>query len=302
MPSCFSRLRSGAAALVAAGLGVPACAFSVWSTEQQCESDGDCARRGGVFANTTCASGVCVASASTGNAGAGGGAVDPAWACLQDSEVGGSSGAGGGATVRVTFRGVRLDEAEPLVGASVRPCRKSDLECTLLGVAAQLTDASGKTTFELPSGFDGYFEGTRDDIYSILLFPGALTRDIELPSVGGVTPGEAELLASFVRGPEGGPKGAVILSAHDCLGAPAAGVTFGVETQPAPTPFFLIDGTPNTTARATDGGGRGGFLGLPEPAFLHFRAARAATGEVVAEESVFTRVGAVTYVLLSPAP
>jgi hypothetical protein len=313
------RRRPGAAALVAAALGTSACTLSIWSTEEQCENDGDCAQRGGAFVGTTCASGSCVAPVSGGNGGGGGGVpVDPAWACLQSGggRAGGAGNAGnagnpgnagtaGGGTVRVTFHGVRLDVAEPLVGASVRPCRKNDLECTLLGVAAQLTDGSGRTTFELPAGFDGYFEGTRADINPILLFPGPLGRDVELPAVGGVTEAEAELFASFVQSPGtagGGPDGAAILSANDCLGSPAAGVSFEVNVQGEVAPFFLINGVPNTTSRETDADGRGGFLGLPEPAFLLFRALRVATGERVGEVSAFTRVDAFTYVLLGPSP
>ncbi len=294
---------------MAAALGTSACALSVWSNERQCENDGDCARRGSAFAGAVCASGTCVAPAGLEGAAGSGPPVDPAWACLQGGaggrgEAGAGGGAAGGATVRVTFHGVRLDEAEPLVGASVRPCRKNDIECTLLGVAPQLTDAGGKTTFELPAGFDGYLEGTRADINPILLFPGPLVRDLELPAVGGVTPAEADLFAGFIRGPnEGveGQEGTAILSATDCLGAPAAGVAFTVDAA-ASAPFFLINGVPNTNASATDGGGRGGFLGLPEPAFLLFRATRAATGEPLAEVSAFTRLNAFTYVLLGPSP
>jgi hypothetical protein len=289
------RSRVGFGAFVAATLG--ACSLSVWSNEEQCENDSDCIGRGGVFANTTCSSGLCAVPAVSG-----GGVVADPWACLQKA---GRAGAGGGGVVQVGFRGVRLDADVPLVGASVRPCLKNDTMCSLVVAEAQITDENGKASFELPVGFDGYFEATRADLSTSLLFAGSIVRDVELPAVAGITLAEGDSLASFVPSPSAGfsARGVAILSASDCVGAPAAGAVFSVDVDATTiAPFFLINGVPNTNLSETDAGGRGGFLGLPQPSFLLFRATRVSTGERIAEVSAFTRLNSYTFVALSPSP
>ncbi|MCU0684952.1 MAG: hypothetical protein MUF34_22345 [Polyangiaceae bacterium] len=291
----FARFRVSYVAFLATTLG--ACSVSVWSNEEQCENDGDCVRRGGVFANTTCSSGLCAVPAASG-----GGVAAHSWACLQNA---GRGGAGGGGVVQVGFRGVRLDADVPLVGASVRPCLKNDTMCSLVVAEAQITDESGKASFELPVGFDGYFEVTRADLSTALLFAGSIVRDTELPAVAGITAAEGESLSTFVPMPSGGfsSQGVAILSASDCAGVPAAGVVFTVDVDAATiAPFFIINGAPNTSLSETAADGRGGFLGLPQPSFLLFRATRVSTGERIAEVSAFTRLNSYTFVALSPSP
>lgn len=268
--------------------GLANCTALVWSNERQCETDGDCLRLGERFRGGACEAGACVAP-------------DPVWGCLDAPP--GAGGAAGAApeTIRVTFRALRNDPSIALDGARVLPCRKPDVEACQPFVDAQVTDATGRATFELPRNFDGYFETTRDDVRPSLFFPGKLTRDVELTPVGGLTPDEYDELLLFLN-PAGEPSdpGVAILYAKDCRGAPAAGVTFSALEAANAIPFYVVTTLPSTGATETNASGQGGLLGLPEEDLLTFAPALRQGGTKLPLASAFTRRGMLTFVVVGP--
>lgn len=300
MYGCFFGWRRRAAVALAAVACAPAaCSLAVWSAEEQCKNDGDCAQRGAAFAGSRCDAGTCVASSTGGTGGAGG---DPIWGCLgapQEDVM---------TPIRVTFLAVNiagLSSMAPLAGMTVRTCPRRDLDCVVPG-DTQTTDENGQAFFDLTGDFDGYFEGSAPGVRTILFFPGPLPLDGVLPAIGGLSAEQAEGISNGLLRREGDtPRpGLAVLGARDCSLGGAEGVTFSVDGDVGDVvSYYIKDGLPFRAdeggAVETDDDGQGGFIDLAEQGFYVFNAERAETGERIAQVSAFTRADTITFVTLS---
>jgi hypothetical protein len=209
----------------------------------QCSTDADCAERGAAFAGSVCRNEVCE--------------VDPQWACLGDPPAT-SVGAG---PFRVKISALDLIKRMPISGVRVDLCRKVDVSCAE-PVSTELTDASGSTTLMVEAAFSGYAwlqaEGFVPTLY---FFNPPIDRDQDIP------PLSLSTLAS--RGALLGQLGAdvargdILVTAQDCQGKPAAGVSFSVTpADPEAIAYYLVNGLPTSGVTTTDATGYGGFMNL----------------------------------------
>jgi hypothetical protein len=246
-----------------------------------------------------------------GGGGAGGSAgADPAWGCVGEGRAAGGGGAPGD-PIRVVFRAFGAARTIPLDGARVQLCAKVevdvDADCGALEIAPQQTDATGVATFAgVPRGFDGYFKVTRADVRTVLYFPGLLSRDVEeLTPVGSLTVEAYEGIVRLLTGSEGPERpGAALLYVKDCGGALAPGVRFSVRGREDALPFYVSGTVPVVTESQTtdETPGQGGFLNLPEDAFVTFEAEHVETGTRLPAASAFIKPGALTVVAMGPPP
>jgi hypothetical protein len=93
--------------------------------------------------------------------------------------------------------------------------------------------------------------------------------------------------------------GNLFITALDCDGVPASGVTYGMaEHQESVTQLYMHGGLPNKTDLVTDESGVGGFLGVPG-GFAYVTAYNENL-EVVGETSVQTAPFTMTYTAIAP--
>jgi hypothetical protein len=79
--------------------------------------------------------------------------------------------------------------------------------------------------------------------------------------------------------------GNLFITALDCDGKPATGVTFGIDRdQATATPLYIDNGVVSNTVSQTDGSGLGGFAGVPAGFVKVF-------GEVEIQPGIKSRIG-----------
>jgi hypothetical protein len=224
-----------------------------------------------------------------------------------------------------------------VTGLSARVCQKESLACAD-PVALDLVDEGGLFTFDVPTGaggFDGYIDVSsatelctnpsfgadgltlcalspgcdpaqpddrcRTPLYAhaLLFFNPPITGDRVEPLTLPLIPLAA--LPSWARTAGAtldASKGNLLISASDCDGAPAEGVTYQIDTDPERAAgLYVRDGEPST-APATDASGVGAFLGVPEghAEVSAYNAAHLQVGAVALQAAPFT----VTYGALAP--
>jgi hypothetical protein len=228
--------------------------------------------------------------------------------------------------------------ATKVTGLTARVCQKKSLDCGA-PVVLDLVDTDGLFTFDVPTsagGFDGYLDVSsstelctnpsfgddgptlcalapgcdlaspddrcRTPLYAraLLFFNPPITTDsaepLTLPLIA------SSSLPSWARaaGAELDPgKGNMLVSATDCDGAPAAGVTYRVPSDPDPAvALYVREGGPSD-ALETDGSGVGALLGVPEgyAAVAAYNAAGVQLGALAVQAAPLT----VTYAALGPA-
>jgi hypothetical protein len=221
---------------------------------------------------------------------------EPAWRCLdQPPEPPPASG-----KFKTPFLVRHLITQMPLPEVRARVCRRLDVHCNEPVGEERKTDAEGRVTFEVDAGFEGYvyFEGA--NIVRGLYFFNPVIRD--LPEIM-LSIGNSELtglLAAQAGAVQEPSRGLILLSAHDCTSAPAAGITLSaVDAPPGSVPFYSEQGLPSGSAKQTDDTGYGGLLNV-EPGSVTFTATIAKSQRRLGQFTVLAREGAITYGRIVP--
>ena len=259
------------------------CSLAVDANRVQCTTKADCTSRGSAFANSTCVDSVC---------------EDPTWGCLSRPPV--TSNQSPPYKVTVLLRD--LVSQMPVPNAQVKLCRKIDVDCAN-PVATATSDSSGGATFTVDMmAFSGYLfvqaEGFLDTLY---FFNPAIDRDQTVSPLSLATPtANFGLLFQLGRQMSQG-YGNVVVTAKDCTGAPAGGVSFQTPSGDGMTSqFYLIGGLPTDKANQTESmSGYGGFINVPAGAATvtaSLENPRADLGTI----SLLVRDGAITYTQVVP--
>lgn len=190
-----------------------------------------------------------------------------------------------------------------VAGLRARLCWQPDVYCTN-PVAEGIVDVEGLLTFSVPTplqGFEGYLEvipetalctdpvfrdfgpllcglapgcnpETPDDrcrvpVYAraLLFFNPPIFNDTPQPTRLPLIPAAAIPTLLQAAGAELDPTtGNLFITALDCDGQPAAGVTYSIRQNPERvTQLYVHEGLPNTDDLETDDSGIGGFFGVP---------------------------------------
>lgn len=285
MRICSRAKRHWRYSLIAFGsLGLAQCSLIIDDDRQQCSTDAECTERGGEFASSICENSACI--------------PNPSWACAQyaaDSEASTS----GSSTVRLPLVGV-LDQ-QPFAGVTAIVCNKIDTDCQTPIGNPVVTDADGVLEVVVPSGFDGYLSLTHQLIGPSLYFfnPPVLT-DAALPPIRLASLETAQALVSLVGGQYDPTRALLVLTAEDCLGTPAEGVSYAASPAEADTfPFYSVGHLPTTDTTMTDESGYGGLLGV-RPGSVTVTMANQVSG-ALGEFTVLAKAGTVTYARMVPS-
>ncbi len=300
-----------------------ACQLFVTSDVYQCSNDGDCASRGGEFANRKCLASVCVArdvadadkDASTSDASDAGDAGD----------AGGGGPFGCAANVypeenplrHVTYTRVFQDvtAGTPLTAIAVQVCAIIDPNCTAPRIQADggltlFPDVDGKVTVDVLYGFNGLLQVT--DIVDgggkvtpalIQVTPPVVEDAAVGPPALMVSPSVfAGVAASVFGGGAVDPTlGHIFFRTHDCLDQGLAGISVDADrSDPKTRSFYFTSGNiPDPGAVQTDKGAKGGILNLP-PGTINLTARFFDTKKKMGSVAVKLRAGFVTYVIVTP--
>jgi len=279
------RARSCAAALLFLIGGVlPACSLLVDSDRAQCSTDVDCTARGDRFAGSFCVDSICQ--------------PEPRWSCL------GTTPEPPAVTDEfdVTFTVQHLVSQKALPGVKVRLCLKLDVACTNSVSGEQQTDESGKVTFKIRAGFDGYARIEGDAIIpGLFFFNPPLARDLPSVLISIGSQDVIALLAQQAGAVQSADRGLALLSVRDCKGAPGEGVQLSTgAADPKAVLFYSEQGLPSSSAKQTDSSGYGGLLNAA-PGTLTFSATVASTGQRVGQTTLLVQSGAITYGTVVPS-
>jgi hypothetical protein len=159
----------------------------------------------------------------------------------------------------------------PLVGVSARACPDLLDPTCAAGTPWTTTDDAGAVALTVGADFAGLYEVNRPDLIPMTAYPGRLLIG---PSAQQVAVSMMNQQTAALIGTELGVKldlgadsgvGMIFIGAFDCFDHRASGVTFSLSNPGADTlVFYLQNGFPSTTARATDQGlGGGGAINVP---------------------------------------
>ena len=229
--------------LVAAALGALGCSVTVDAERKQCSTDADCAERGAAFTGSVCRNDVCE--------------VDPQWACLGEPPP---TPVGAG-PFRVKLSALDLIKRMPISGVRIDLCRKVDVSCAE-PVSSELTDASGSVTLMVEAAFSGYAWLQADGfVPTLYFFNPPIDRDQEIPPLSLSTVASRGALLGQLGADVA--RGDILVTAQDCQGKPAAGVSFSVTpADPEAIAYYLVNGLPTSGVATTDATGYGGFMNL----------------------------------------
>ena len=271
------------------------CGCSSWvqSDRVQCSTNEDCTRRGGDFANSICTNQLCDSPDSSASSDSSG-----PWSCLDDVVWPAATSA----NVNVVVNLVDLITSEPVPGLTGRVCYKLDTTCDSPLRTDLVSDAAGRMSFTISSGFDGYLESTSSGIMPFLyFFYPPVTTDRDVPNVPILQSSGLSTFASLAGAELMPDRGHLLARAYNCLGQTAEGVRLSSPEGDASTvAFYMIKGIPSTKQSETDSSGDGGLLNLrPGTATL---TGTLDNGDTIDPLSAMTRVGRITYTSLVPAP
>ena len=270
------------------------CTFAVGCTltteldRVQCESDRDCADRGGQFLESVCVDTWCV--------------PEPKWSCLNRAPAAAPSTR----SFPVTLRVRDILWQRPMRGVEVRLCRRADDDCAAPVVNAVTTDESGDVHFDMtlddPAlGFTGYALFTGDDILpGLYFFNPPLSAARQVPPIQLLRSSLVGPLTQYVGSSLSFERGLVIVGAVDCKGTPAAGVAMVTDD---PTThlelFYSVDGLPRSTATATDNSGYAGLINVP-PGKFSITGRLEPSRRVLGTVNLIVKRGAITYSQMVP--
>lgn len=186
-------------------------------------------------------------------------------------------------------------------GVTGRLCRKLDVNCDQPQSDPVVSDSNGVLTFDVTSVFNGYVSLTRSDILpGLYFFNPQVDRDRDIPAVSLVTPAQATGLTAVFGGQQQPDRGLILLTAYDCSGTAATGVSFSSGNGDTSTVLFYVVGSlPNAKVTSTDTTGFGGFTNMP-PGAVAVTGTLAATGEEIGTISLLSKAGAITYSRIVP--
>jgi len=299
---------------------VAGCSVLVDSGRQQCATDGDCQKRGGVFAKALCANSVCIPECATdGDCQKRGGVfakmlcansvciTDPKWGCVgsvvwpmvppiaSQEKV----------TVKLTLSD--LLSGDLLAGATARVCGKLDPKCDNPIQSDLRSDNDGVLTVTLNKYFDGYFEIKYSPpgafyVDTMYFFNPPVDADRVIPFIPLVPAAALEVFGEQLKMKPLPDRGTVIGLGYDCQGNGAEGVQYSSdEGDDFTTAFYMVAGSPRLDATKTDKSGQGGVANVPVGARL-ISGRRADTNELIGTVSVQSRASQITYTSILPTP
>lgn len=260
-----------------AGVSSLGCTLVVESGRVQCSTTADCPG-----SETLCIDQVCQ--------------PDPRWSCLATPPP--TSPQAPPYRVAVTVQNVLSQE--PIAGAMARLCRKLDIDCAKpLGV--QTTDATGTATFTLEAGIAAYVDVTAAGFLPALyFFNPAIDRDQAVPAISLATQLTNGALIAQIGGKQLPERGSIVIQSQNCLGAPAAGVSYTTPDGDADTlTFYLINDLPTASAVETGTTGYGGVIDVP-PGAVTLEARLSNPSRSLGTISLLVRPGAISYSRVVP--
>lgn len=299
----WRRMRRLLGAALLGGL-LNGCTLLLELDRSQCESDADCAARGGAFENSVCIDAICRAPDGAGEALACAnrddcapgveciedrcvGQADPAFACLDEPPV--------------VVRDERVEVVVPVMSVlggalpdqPVRVCRSVDAACSN-PVVETMSDSDGLVALDLPADFTGYLALVSEGYYPVYYF-------LPMPLLSGATLTPAwvsppEIIAQWmaiVGAPSVADRGHVLVFVTGCDGKPAPGVKIEAAKADNETVPFYTMAVPTTDLHETVQDGSGGFANFPAgDAVMDFVLSR--TGQALGRATIFVAAGAVS--------
>jgi len=269
------------------------CQVFVPNDVQQCESDGDCAARGGDFAGNVCKDSVCIPPGDTciGNV------VDP----IEDRAK--------PLHIRLRF-GDLTGKGQAKVPVLV--CVALDEACANPVGAPVLTDADGYAYLTIWQNFHGTIQVTSPPagVYKIKIhFMGPVTVDqpptVTLPNDQTVILLDKSIAAQLLASAGPSPPGAGLLfgQTEDCTGGPRGGVSITARGLGTPLVFYFNDQRTLPLVDATETASKGifGVANVP-PGALDLDATIALTGKRLAHTRIFINADTLSNLALPPTP
>jgi hypothetical protein len=149
----------------------------------------------------------------------------------------------------------------PLVDVQADVCSKVDVACSDPRFTTR-SDENGLVALTVDAAFSGFVALTSSQtVPTHYFFNPPINEDQEIAALSLSQPAaRGALLLQLGASPE---LGDILLSASDCTGAPAAGVTFELTPRSeSAVAYYLVNGLPSPNAAATDMTGYGGFANL----------------------------------------
>jgi hypothetical protein len=287
---CRGAVRVGATIFLV--LSSVQCSLMVDADKEQCTSNADCQNLGKEFAGSVCDkdNAVCVADTDT--------KTDPAWACLDEAA---SSNEAGSETVTISIPLVDVITKTPMPGikGQLHPKIDSDL-AKPLGEPV-VSNADGIIEFTVKSGFDGFVALSSDEIAPSLYFinPPA-TANSTVDTVRLASMEMASALVTQVGSSVDPNRGFIILTAKDCQGKAAEGVSYSsLETDDHTQVFYSVDGLVTVKTSATDDSGYGGFVAM-RPGSVNITGSHQTYGKI-GTLSLFVKPSTVSYARMVPS-
>jgi hypothetical protein len=270
-------------AIVAVAYLFGGCSLVLDAEGQQCNTTADCTARGPAFQGGICQSKVCVA--------------DPAWACLEDSTT---SDKPSNSTVAVQVPLVSVLNQAPIQGVSAQLYRKIDVASANPLGSEVVSGSDGMLSLNVEQGFDGFIKLTHPDLgTSLYFFNPPVTRPETTPPVRLASPTMVGALLQQVGKSYDSSLGIVVLTAQDCTGRSAAGVSYkSLTVGPTPQVFYSVEGLPTVNVSATDKSGYGGLIGLA-PGTVAISGSTENFGPI-GKLSLFVKAGVVSYSRMVP--
>jgi hypothetical protein len=309
-----------------------ACSLLLDTSAQQCNVDGDCAKRSGSFANAVCENHVCVvrppvddggteatvdggleAAADSGEGDGAGDATDapddPIWGCLGKVVWGTPTTLT--AKVSIPFYDLVNVNKAPVTDIAMRFCPKLNVMCSVPATSLVDADQDGVVKFEVAAPFDGYgqvFPASSVDaqvsqwVPSLLFLNPPIVKDTIYNPVPLLRLDDIKALAAVMGNTIDPQLGMLFAGMLDCQGKPAAGVIWEPNRIDANSnKFYYVNSFPDENAPATDASGFGGITNL-SPAAITLTAKVLATGKTIGSTTLFIRPGYASYTYLAPSP
>jgi len=200
--------------------------------------------------------------------------------------------------VDVGIRAIAFIDGTPWAGIDVRACRERDQACASPWASGK-TDAQGYVKFRIPEPtYNGYFEFQGAGIVPSLYFWGEVRRDLA-PWINVINQDVLDLLTLNITPPKPG-FGHFIITALNCRGITAPGVSYELSPRNEAVGAYLSMGLPSKDAPYTDGSGFGGFINVTANTGIKVSATVQPFGTQYPGITAFTRPGWVAYVQVLP--
>jgi hypothetical protein len=251
-------LRTVVLAVGFGGGAVVGCSALIDVGGKQCEADSDCASFQSSARHVVCHENVCVRDSDPGTGGEGGGPAtdDPLQCAARETST--------ASTVKYSFAplfapGAAPGQPEPF---SIRACAQLDLTCDEPVFGPIDVNVGEPREFEVPTGFNGYFEITNPDTLGGLLFMG---RPVIQDTVGwNITMPSPNLVAqlALVTGTTVDPELGIILTvARNCDGMALEGVS--ITNTKGGLGYYFVNFLPDSSLTQTGPQGAAGFANVP---------------------------------------